>query len=366
LSSDSGKEREDLLRRLVRELRHGNGLGAAYFRVVAGRAGMNAADVQVIDLLAIAGPTTAGRLAERTGLTTGAIAQMLDRLEVVGLIRRERDPDDGRRVIVHLAQGEESRQKLDAIFADGERAWERLTTGYDDDQLALIASFIERSNAAIGAEIARLREAPADDAGGDFAAPLSGVATGRLVCFSGASSLTLRAGKGRAELYQARFAGTVPKVQAENGVVTIRYPKRLRLFGRQQQQAEVALNSTIPWQIVIKGGASEIDVDLVGLDLAGLDIEGGASQVSLRLPVPTGTVRVRITGGASEVTVQRPAGVAARVRVKGWASALTFDGQTYGDMVTDLRLQSGGYDATTSRYDIVVSGSGSQFTLTTD
>jgi DNA-binding MarR family transcriptional regulator len=355
-----------LLGKLVREARQLNGLGASFFRTAAGRVGLSAADVQVIDILAVTGPTTAGQLAALTGLTTGAIAQMLDRLEEGGLVRRERDPDDGRRVIVKLATGEGAMQKIGPVFDSVERAWTELASRYDDEQLALLLAFMERGNAVSREEIARLREAPASGVGGEFSSPLGDLGGARLVVSSGASQLTLRADAGMAELYRANFVGTVPDVKAEAGTVTIRYPRRLQLFHRHQQAAEVALNVGIPWQIVVRGGASAVTADLTGLDLAGLEIEGGASQVSLNLPEPTGTVRVRITGGASDVTIQRPAGVAARVRVKGWASALTFDDRTFGDMVTDVRLQSPGYEDAPQRYDIVVSGSGSQFTITED
>lgn len=366
MSRGSQERRETLVGRLVREVRQFNGLGATFFRAAASRAGMNAADVQVVDILAVSGPTTAGQLAALTGLTTGAIAQMLDRLEGGGLVRRERDPDDGRRVIVRLAAGEGALPGLGPIFDASERAWGGLLARYDDAQLALILAFIEQGNALGREEIARLAGPPAGDAGGgDFSAPLGELGSGRLVCFSGASQLTLRAGTAASELYRASFEGTMPEVKAEGGTVTIRYPRRLRIFSRQLHAADVALSTTIPWQIVVKGGAAEILADLVGLDLAALEVEGGASHVRLKLPEPSGTVRVKITAGASDVTIRRPQGVAARVRIKGWASALTFDEQTIGDMVNDMRLQSPGYEDAPRRYDIVVSGSGSQFTLGT-
>jgi DNA-binding MarR family transcriptional regulator len=43
---------------------------------------------------------TAGRLAEVTGLTTGAITGVVDRLEKAGLVRRERDDHDRRKVFI--------------------------------------------------------------------------------------------------------------------------------------------------------------------------------------------------------------------------------------------------------------------------
>ena len=38
----------------------------------------------------VMGPLTAGQLAELTGLTTGAITGVIDRLEKAGFVRRER------------------------------------------------------------------------------------------------------------------------------------------------------------------------------------------------------------------------------------------------------------------------------------
>jgi hypothetical protein len=63
-----------------------------------------------------------------------------------------------------------------------------------------------------------------------------------------------------AELYQARFEGPVPDVKAKDGVVTIHYPRRLWVLGREQRAAEVTLSVTVAWRIVIQGGASEITV----------------------------------------------------------------------------------------------------------
>jgi hypothetical protein len=123
-----------------------------------------------------------------------------------------------------------------------------------------------------------------------------------------------------AELYQARFEGPVPSVAAKEGVVTIRYPRRLWVLGGEQRAAEVTLSVAIPWQIAIQGGASEVTAELGGLTLAALVVKGGLSSIRLELPAPSSVVPIRISGGASEITVRRPAGVAARVHLKGWAS----------------------------------------------
>jgi DNA-binding MarR family transcriptional regulator len=78
----------------------------------AERLGLHATDWECVNLLneALPTPLTAGRLAELTGLSTGAVTGVIDRLEARGFARRERDPDDRRRVIVRLDE-----RKLDQI-----------------------------------------------------------------------------------------------------------------------------------------------------------------------------------------------------------------------------------------------------------
>src|SRR5207248_10209509 len=89
---------------------------------------MTVTDMQVMDILDSTGPTTAGQLADLTGLTTGAITGMLNRLEEAGLVRRERDPNDGRRVIVRLERGKDEMHKIGPIFDSLGKAWDELAS----------------------------------------------------------------------------------------------------------------------------------------------------------------------------------------------------------------------------------------------
>ncbi|MCU0270799.1 MAG: MarR family transcriptional regulator [Acidimicrobiales bacterium] len=75
----------------------------AFVHAVGQRLGLNPTDFDCVDLLDSAGPLTPGQLAEHTGLTTGAVSGIVDRLETAGWVTRTRDPGDGRRVLVELA-----------------------------------------------------------------------------------------------------------------------------------------------------------------------------------------------------------------------------------------------------------------------
>ncbi len=362
MSSGSQEKHADALMELDRELRQFTGLSASLFRAAAARLEMTVTDMQVLDILESVGPTTAGQLADLTGLTTGAITGMINRLEEAGLVNRERDPNDGRRVIVHLAR-DKSAKEIGSVFTSLEREWNEIASHYNNEQVAFLLEFLRNSNAVTRNEIVRLREMPSGNEG-IYSSLLGDLSSAQLVFPSGTFRLALQAGDIKDTLYQARFEGPVPEVKVKDGIVTIRYPRRLWMPSKSQSRSEVTLNAAIPWQIVMQGGASEITADLTKLNLVALEVKGGVSTVRLDLPIPVGIVPIRISGGASDVVVRRPAGVAARAHLKGWVSTFIFDDQTFGYIGNDVRLQSQGYEADAPSYDIEVASSASMVTIT--
>src|SRR5688572_19438670 len=83
-----------------------------FHAAVADRLGINVTDVKCYSLLRQRGAMTAGELSEKTGLTTGAITGVVDRLEKAGLVQRRRDAHDRRRVIVELLHNPAHEQLL--------------------------------------------------------------------------------------------------------------------------------------------------------------------------------------------------------------------------------------------------------------
>lgn len=363
MSSAAQGTRVEIFGTLEREIRQFTGLSASFFRVAATRIGVAVTDLQVVDILDLTGGTSAGRLAELTGLTTGAITRILNRLEEVGLVRRERDESDGRKVIVRLEEGKDELIEVRSILNSIPRAWDEVASPYDTKQLAFLLEFLQQGNELSRKEIVRLQEASSGE-GAIYSAPLEGLERGRLVISCGISRLIVRADERIDRLYQARFEGPAPDVKAKEGAVTIRYPRRLLGVGGKQGIAQVALSVAVPWWIVLKGGSTEIVGELTGLDLAGLEVKGGFSKIQLVLPIPSGVVPLRIMGGAPEIIVRRPAGVAAQVHLKGWVSELVFDDQTVHGAGNNMRLQSPGYDATAPCYAIEVMSYASRVAIT--
>jgi DNA-binding MarR family transcriptional regulator len=366
LSRGTSEDRAGLVGALEREARLGDVRSAFFFQAIADRIGMHVTDLQCSNVLELIGSMPAGKLAEITGLTTGAVTGVINRLEKAGYARRERDPDDGRRVIVRLVM-EAAQRDLGPHFESIGKAWDKLVSGYDDEELAFCLDFMSRANAMTLEETAKLREQTArEGARREFSAPLGSKAEGHLVFAAGASHLTLSAGTGEDELYRARFEGPVPTVRTEGGTVTVRYPKGRGPLDWRKREGEVELNTSIPWGVELRGGTARINADLKLLALRSFDLKGGASKLLLELQEPWGVVPVRLTGGASNVSIRRPAGTAARLRVKGGASQLLFDGQSIGAVGGYVSLHSEDYDENApDRYEVEISGGATNVSVDT-
>ena len=86
------------------------------------------------------------------------------------------------------------------------------------------------------------------------------------------------------DLYRANFTGSMPNVNVEEGIITIRYPQRLWPLDRRHRTAEIELSPAVLWQIVIRSGGSEVTTELGALDLLELDADGAGSSFCIELP----------------------------------------------------------------------------------
>ena len=210
------------------------------------------------------------------------------------------------------------------------------------------------------------------------AAPLDAATAGRLVFTSAAIGITLQGDPALVELYRARFVQHVPRVHLEQEPadkrpstgpggckVTIHYRQRtpadwLTLW--REPLAAIALNGSIPWEIEFRGGVANLQADLRELQLRSLDLSD-SSAVKLLLPRPTGTVYLYVSGSASDIVSQRPAGIALRVQIAGSASQVCIDEQPFGAVANGISWQTHDYHAAADRYDIRFAGSVSNVTI---
>jgi hypothetical protein len=114
----------------------------------------------------------------------------------------------------------------------------------------------------------------------------------------------------------------------------------------------IVLNSQVTWRLVFTGGASDMSVDLGAGRFGGADFAAGSALITMRLPEPDGTVTVVLAGGASQVSLSIPAGVAARLRLDGGAASATIGNLTYTGVAGGTMLTMPGWDSAPRRYDI--------------
>jgi len=143
------KARAALMQELEHAVRKSSALGVIFGQAVASRVGVSSSDLECLDFLVIEGRVTAGRLAELTGLTTGAITGVIDRMEKAGLVRRERDEEDRRKVYVAIVP--EAMARVGRFYEPLQKAVTRDWEGYTDAELKLLLRFMTQGyNTMIG------------------------------------------------------------------------------------------------------------------------------------------------------------------------------------------------------------------------
>ncbi|MFF3568021.1 MarR family winged helix-turn-helix transcriptional regulator [Nocardia jiangxiensis] len=126
-------------------------------QAVADRLGLHVTDLRCLNLLRLGGPATPGELAARTGLTTGAVTRLIDRLIKSGFVTRAHDEHDRRRVIISLSAdrtGEIARH-----YEPLAREFGRVMGDYSAEQLELILGVFDRLHDTSLRVTAMLREA---------------------------------------------------------------------------------------------------------------------------------------------------------------------------------------------------------------
>lgn len=122
---------------------------------VAELLGLNRTDQRCLGVLFVRGPLTAGQLADAAAVSPGAMTAVLDRLERAGFVRRVREEEDRRRVLVEVTP--EARRRAEELYgpiaADGFAAMRQVSI----EDLAMILAFIRGAREIQDTHAARIR-----------------------------------------------------------------------------------------------------------------------------------------------------------------------------------------------------------------
>ncbi|WP_223285130.1 MarR family winged helix-turn-helix transcriptional regulator [Paenibacillus sp. PL91] len=133
------------------------GLGSRtvlYQQNVAASLGLYNNDFLSIDILREKGPITAGELSKLTGLATGSVTALIDRLEKNGFVRRQNDPNDRRKVIIVPLY--ENKEEVSRTYLPLHAAMIKLASSYTDDELELITQFLDKASMVLEDQIHHL------------------------------------------------------------------------------------------------------------------------------------------------------------------------------------------------------------------
>lgn len=131
--------RTELLAQLRRVGREHSDATVLFHSALATQLGLHPTDYKALGVLNRLGPMSAGDLGRHTGLAAASVTNLIDRLVAKGFLRREPDPTDRRRALLHaeiddLADNE--------FFASWQRSAAKVWQRYSDTELAVILDFL--------------------------------------------------------------------------------------------------------------------------------------------------------------------------------------------------------------------------------
>jgi MarR family transcriptional regulator, organic hydroperoxide resistance regulator len=142
----SRSDRAQLHEAVIANLRQFIAGSILYNQQIADRVGLRLSDMQCINALELMGPSTPGELARFTGLTTGGVTVMLDRLEKGGYLKREPNPRDRRSVLVRLNPAKA--KKLQASYGEVNERMNALLDATPERELRSVVNLLAKMNAS--------------------------------------------------------------------------------------------------------------------------------------------------------------------------------------------------------------------------
>lgn len=149
----------ELVARVGLQVRQMGAQGVMTSQIVAARFGLHTTDLECLDLIYLRKQATAGELAAATGLTSGAVTALIDRLESTGYVERVPDAEDRRRIQVRIRPT--AVEPIKAVYAPIQKQMFKLWSSYSARDLKVIADFLSRSrDLAVMCAAEIQREAP--------------------------------------------------------------------------------------------------------------------------------------------------------------------------------------------------------------
>ena len=135
------KSKVELIDELITRYRTATNRDVAFDKLAAASLGVSVTDLHCLNIVESRHGLTAGALAVESGLTTGAVTAVIDRLERAGFARRVRDEHDRRKVNVEVTDTFYARAA--DIWGPVAAEWQNaLADRFSMDELTTIIAFL--------------------------------------------------------------------------------------------------------------------------------------------------------------------------------------------------------------------------------
>ncbi len=137
------RDKDELLRQLGDAMRRMGAQSVLSSAAMAKHFGLHPTDLEVLDLIFLRETVAAGALAAATGLTSGSVTALVDRLVARGYVARRRDEADRRRVLISVERA--ATAPIEAAYEPRRIAMQALWSSFDHETLHLVTDFLTRS-----------------------------------------------------------------------------------------------------------------------------------------------------------------------------------------------------------------------------
>lgn len=157
MSPSSNETRAALQTGLNRAVRLFIAGSSLYSQRVAEKLGLHPTDLQFLNMLELLGPLTPKMLGQYSGLSSGGVTVVVDRLEMGGYVRRRPNPEDSRSIVVDFTPAK--RRKVKAHYDAVDQQFKDLLKSISTEELETVLAFFAKMNAARSSTVAAASKA---------------------------------------------------------------------------------------------------------------------------------------------------------------------------------------------------------------
>ncbi|PZF71891.1 MarR family winged helix-turn-helix transcriptional regulator [Taibaiella soli] len=126
---------------------------------VAKRVGLPGTDHKYLGFLLQNGQMTAGELATISGLTTGAVTGLIDRLEQRKLVKRQPAADDRRKIMI-VPDTKKIMAILEPLYKDFRKESEELLASFSEKEINVIETYFQKAVAIMNKSAEQIKKKP--------------------------------------------------------------------------------------------------------------------------------------------------------------------------------------------------------------